>query len=130
MAPIRDRLERRRIGTPFPYDTSKYSQRREARTRRGNQRSDIDDSTTSQSSNGTGNCNGGLYTRVASSSESVLADGDEDHSLYYFWVDYRVEIEFKDGLMNYHLRIDDIDTSYRGVVNLASVLEPCPPEND
>lgn len=130
MAPIRDKLERRRKGTPFPYDPSSHSQRREARTRRGNQRSDINDSAAAQSSNGTGNCSGNLYTRPASSSESVLADGDGDHGLYYFWVDYRVEIEFKDGLMNYHLRIDNIDRSYRGVVNLASVLEPCPPEND
>jgi hypothetical protein len=125
VAPIRDKLERRKIGTPFPYDSSRNSQRREARMRRG-----IHNSAAAQSSNGTSNCSGDLCTRLASSSESVLADGDDDHNLYYFWVDYSVEIEFKDGIMNYHLRIDNIDWSYRGVVNLASVLEPCPPEND
>lgn len=43
---------------------------------------------------------------------------------YYFWVDYYVDVRFKDGLMNYELHITDVDKSYEGSVNLVSILEP------
>ncbi|KFY78637.1 hypothetical protein V498_09066 [Pseudogymnoascus sp. VKM F-4517 (FW-2822)] len=43
---------------------------------------------------------------------------------YYFWVDYYVDVLFKDGLMKYELHIKNVDKVFVGSVNLVSILEP------
>lgn len=43
---------------------------------------------------------------------------------YYYWIDYRVEVEFKDGMMSYQLLIDDVeDQSFKGTVTLGPSIE-------
>jgi hypothetical protein len=52
----------------------------------------------------------------------------EDHDAFYYWVDYSLEVEFKDELMRYSLRIDGVDNySISGKVNLAPSIEACAP---
>jgi hypothetical protein len=43
---------------------------------------------------------------------------------YYYWIDYRVEVEFKDGLMFYQLLIDGVENqSFTGTVTLGPSIE-------
>ena len=75
-------------------------------------------------------------TRARKASQKQLVNGgprqstNEDpsqsvnESSYYYWVDYRVEVEFKDGLMSYQLLIDGVeDHSFKGTVTLGPSIE-------
>ena len=47
-----------------------------------------------------------------------------NESSYYYWVDYLVEVEFKDGSMSYQLLIDGVeDHSFKGTVALGPSIE-------
>ncbi|KAF2187999.1 hypothetical protein K469DRAFT_748795 [Zopfia rhizophila CBS 207.26] len=130
VAPIRQRLKQMKYGTSVPGDQSIQSQRRSTRTRKGSLRHRTTDQSISRSSPGLENSTEHLQDLPSPSSESdLISDRIQDPASYYFWVDYRVEVEFKDGLMTYRLFIKNVDKSFKGEVNLDSILEPFQPEN-
>jgi len=132
VAPIRDKLKRMKYGTSLPCEQPIQSQRRSIRTRKGNQKNGKRDQSNPHSSPASQNGTEHIHCpRPLSSSESdLLPDGTQDPSLYYFWVDYQLEVEFKDGLMTYHLLIKNVNRSFKGLVNLASILDPWSPEDE
>jgi hypothetical protein len=70
-------------------------------------------------------------SRTTSPSENDAdLDGEQDPASYYYWVDFLMEVEFKDSLMAYHLTIKDTDKSYKGEVNLISIVKPFDPHED
>lgn len=129
VAPIRNKLKRMVIGTSIASDQSSQvapqsSQvaRRSSRPKRGNPALGIPPPPP--------------YTPVVSSGQpptpttlppkdqcGISAEGTIVDP-YYFWVDYYVNVQFKDGLMNYELHIKDVDRVFVGSVNLVSILEP------
>lgn len=59
-------------------------------------------------------------TRLRKASPKQSANGGSS----YYWIDYRVEVEFKEGLMSYQLLIDDVeDHSFKGTVTLGPSIE-------
>jgi len=126
VAPIRDKLKRMSVGTSMPSEQPSQSQRRSSRTRKGNPRIGIKPQAISRSSP----LPPPPPPPPPSPENDRLSDGTQELASYYFWVDYQLEVEFKDGLMNYQLLIKKVDRSFTGQVNLASILEPWAPEDD
>jgi hypothetical protein len=58
--------------------------------------------------------------------EPSIRDGTPKPDAFYYWIDYSVEVEFKNGFMDYILCIKGIEEfAQRGKVNLASSIEVC-----
>ncbi len=128
VVPIRDKLKRIRYGTYASCEQPIQSQRRSFRTRKGNQSNAKRDQSSPPSSPALQD--GTKHLTSSSSENNLLPEEEQDPASYYFWVDYQLEVEFKDGLMTYYLVIKNADRSFKGQVNLASILEPWSPEED
>jgi hypothetical protein len=46
-----------------------------------------------------------------------------DNDAYYYWMDYKVKVEIRSGLMSYVLLIENVDKSFVGDVNVAPYVE-------
>jgi hypothetical protein len=46
-----------------------------------------------------------------------------DNDAYYYWMDYKVKVEIRNGLMSYVLLIENVDKSFVGDVNVAPYVE-------
>jgi hypothetical protein len=122
VAPIHKKLKRMVVGTSIASDQSSQVARRSSRPKKGNPALGVPPPPP--------------YTPVVSNSQppapTTLLPEDQcgisvDGTVvdpYYFWVDYYVDVQFKDGLMNYELHIKDVDKVCLGSVNLVSILEP------
>jgi len=132
VVPIRDKLKRMRYGTYASCEQPIQSQRRSIRTRKENQSNAKRDQSSSPSSPALQDGTKHLHYPLPSwsSENNLLPEEEQDPASYYFWVDYQLEVEFKDGLMTYHLVIKNTNRSFKGQVNLASILEPWSPVED
>jgi hypothetical protein len=66
----------------------------------------------------------------SSSDEDSLLDAVQQAGLYYYRMNYKVVAVFKGGMMNYSLKIEKVDESYEGYVNMAPYLTEHVPENE
>ena len=134
VAPIRKKLKRMITGTSIASDQpsqvapqSPQVARRSSRPKRGNPALGIPPPPpyTPVGSNGQPTAPTTLLPedQCGISGEGTVVDP------YYFWVDYYVDVQFKDGLMNYELHIKDVDMVFLGSVNLVSILEPVVPSD-
>jgi hypothetical protein len=46
-----------------------------------------------------------------------------DNDAYYYWMDYKVKVEIRNGMLSYVLNIKNVDESFVGDVNVAPYVE-------
>jgi hypothetical protein len=128
VAPIREKLKRMAIGTSMTSDQSSQVARRSSRPRRGNPAFGIPapPPCTPVGPNGQPQT---PTTPLSEDQCDISVDGTGADP-YYLWVDYYVDVQFKDGLMSYELHIKDVDIAFSGHINLVSILEPLAPADD
>lgn len=122
VAPIRDQLKKMKYGTMTPFDQSTPSTRRNGRNRNQN---GFNAQNLSNGPSEISNLVGQVQrSQISLRGHDANSDTLEDGNSYYFWIDYIFEVEFIGGLMNYRLRIENVDRSFQGRVNLADIIEP------
>jgi hypothetical protein len=124
--PIKGKLKRYKYGTSLPIEQSIPPKRKPSNIRTRKMTSGKKDQPTATRSTRPESGNDHLRrSRTTSPSEGdANPDGGQDPASFYYWVDFQLEVEFKDGLMAYHLMIKNVDRSYKGEVNLISIVKP------
>jgi hypothetical protein len=130
--PIKGKLKKYKYGTSLPIEQPIPPKHKPSFVRTRNMRNGKKDQPTRACSTRPEGSHDTLRrSRTASPSENdANPDGEQDLAPYYYWVDFLMEVEFKDSLMSYHLTIKDTDKSYKGEVNLISIVKPFDPHED